>query len=80
MRERSVTTLVATHYPELKVWAHTTAGATNASVSGVFGADPWGIPSIYPSALVSIAMLVLVSLLTPRPKPEELEKLFPGSK
>ncbi|CAG0935987.1 Endonuclease MutS2 [Thermoflexales bacterium] len=25
-------TLVATHYPELKVWAHTTAGATNASV------------------------------------------------
>ncbi|HZY42192.1 MAG TPA: endonuclease MutS2, partial [Anaerolineae bacterium] len=25
-------TLVATHYPELKVWAHTTPGATNASV------------------------------------------------
>ena len=25
-------TLVATHYPELKVWAHTTGGATNASV------------------------------------------------
>ncbi len=25
-------TLVATHYPELKVWAHTTEGATNASV------------------------------------------------
>jgi DNA mismatch repair protein MutS2 len=25
-------TLVATHYPELKVWAHTTPGAVNASV------------------------------------------------
>ena len=25
-------TLVATHYPELKVWAHTTPGAINASV------------------------------------------------
>ena len=28
----SAMTLVATHYPELKVWAHTTSGATNASV------------------------------------------------
>lgn len=40
------------------------------------GGDPWGIPSIYPSAAVSIAMLVIVSLLTAAPKPEELEKLF----
>jgi len=32
MRERSVTTFVATHYPELKIWAHNTPGAANASV------------------------------------------------
>jgi Na+/proline symporter len=41
------------------------------------GGDPWGIPSIYPSAFVSIAMLVIVSYLTPAPKPEELKALFP---
>jgi len=32
MRARSVTTFVATHYPELKIWAHNTPGAVNASV------------------------------------------------
>lgn len=30
--ERQVTTLVATHYPELKMYAHTTSGVSNASV------------------------------------------------
>ncbi len=30
--ERQVTTLVATHYPELKTYAHTTLGVSNASV------------------------------------------------
>ena len=30
--ERRVTTLVATHYPELKTYAHTTSGVCNASV------------------------------------------------
>ncbi|MEW5980740.1 MAG: sodium:solute symporter family protein [Acidobacteriota bacterium] len=49
-------------------------GATGAAV---FGADPWGIPSIYPSALISIGLLVIVSLLTPPPKAETLERLFP---
>lgn len=49
-------------------------GATGAAV---FGADPWGIPSIYPSAIISIGLLIVVSLLTPPPKPETLEKLFP---
>jgi Na+/proline symporter len=43
-----------------------------------FGADPWGIPSIYPSAIISIGALIIVSLLTPAPKREDLEKLFPS--
>jgi len=32
VRQRRVTTFVATHYPELKIWAHTTPGAVNACV------------------------------------------------
>ena len=32
VKDTQAMTLVATHYPELKVWAHTTPGATNASV------------------------------------------------
>ncbi len=51
-------------------------GAGGAA-GAVFGADPWGIPSIYPSAIISIGALVLVSLMTPAPKPEELAQLFP---
>jgi SSS family solute:Na+ symporter len=39
--------------------------------------DPWGIPLIYPALIASLASLVIVSLLTPRPKPEELAKFFP---
>jgi hypothetical protein len=42
----------------------------------VFGGDPWGIPSIYPAALISIGLLVIVSLLTPAPKAAQLEALF----
>jgi SSS family solute:Na+ symporter/sodium/proline symporter len=49
-------------------------GATGAAV---FGADPWGIPSIYPSAIISIGLLVIVSLITPPPSAEVLRKLFP---
>jgi len=45
-----------------------------------FGSDPWGIPSIYPAALISIGSLVVVSLLTPPPRPEQLAPLFsPGA-
>jgi len=40
------------------------------------GGDPWGIPSIYPAALVSIGSLVVVSLLTPPPGEQELAPLF----
>jgi SSS family solute:Na+ symporter/sodium/proline symporter len=53
-----------------------------AKEGGYFGADPWGIPSIYPAAIISIGALVVVSLLTPPPKPEQLAPLFgtPGEK
>jgi SSS family solute:Na+ symporter/sodium/proline symporter len=47
-----------------------------ASEGSYFGADPWGIPSVYPAALISIGSLIVVSLLTPPPKPEELAPLF----
>ncbi len=39
--------------------------------------DPWGIPLIYPALIISIASLIIVSLLTKKPKPEDLEKFFP---
>lgn len=39
--------------------------------------DPWGIPIIYPALVVSLGTLIIVSLLTAKPKPEELEKFFP---
>jgi solute:Na+ symporter, SSS family len=39
--------------------------------------DPWGIPLIYPSLIVSLGALVIVSLLTPKPTEEELGKFFP---
>jgi SSS family solute:Na+ symporter/sodium/proline symporter len=41
------------------------------------GGDPWGIPSIYPAIVVSVLFLVVGSLLSPKPKPEQLEKFFP---
>lgn len=40
--------------------------------------DPWGIPSIYPALAVSLLALVVGSLLTPKPKAEDLAKLFPA--
>ncbi|MGE5357685.1 MAG: sodium:solute symporter family transporter, partial [Bacteroidales bacterium] len=42
------------------------------------GGDAWGIPSIYPAALISIGLLVFVSLATPAPSRRELERLFPA--
>jgi len=45
--------------------------------SVMIGDDPWGIPSIYPALLMSIGMLVIVSLLTPKPDKSVLAKLFP---
>jgi solute:Na+ symporter, SSS family len=48
----------------------------NAFPAVIKGGDPWGIPSIYPSAIVSIGALVIVSLLTKPPTAEELAPLF----
>ena len=42
--------------------------------------DPWGIPGIYISFIASIGCLIIVSLMTSPPEPEELEKLFPTEK
>ncbi len=39
--------------------------------------DPWGIPLIYPSLIASLAALVIVSYLTPKPTKAEVEKFFP---
>ncbi|MCL5991999.1 MAG: hypothetical protein M1419_07850, partial [Bacteroidetes bacterium] len=43
----------------------------------MIGDDPWGIPSIYPAAIVSIGSLFIVSFMTPKPDKETLIKLFP---
>ena len=51
-------------------------GATGGN--SYFGADPWGIPSIYPSIIISVGALILVSLATPKPDPKTLERLFPS--
>lgn len=53
--------------------------APGAAGAAVFGADPWGIPSIYPSAIISIGLLIVVSLMTPPPKPDVLGRLFPAT-
>jgi SSS family solute:Na+ symporter/sodium/proline symporter len=42
--------------------------------------DPWGIPLIYPAFAASLITLIVVSLLTRKPRPEELEKFFPEKK
>ncbi len=39
--------------------------------------DPWGIPIIYPALAISLGSLIIVSLLTKKPKPEELKQFFP---
>jgi len=61
--------------PDIMEAANGLTGA--AAMASNFGADPWGIPSIYPSAIISIGLLVIVSLLTPPPSAEQLRKLFP---
>jgi Na+/proline symporter len=43
----------------------------------VIDGDLFGVPILYPGLAVSVLTLVLVSLLTPPPKPEDLKGLFP---
>jgi Na+/proline symporter len=62
-------------FPSVMQAAHGLSGID--AINSTFGADPWGIPSIYPSAIISIGLLVIVSLLTPAPTQKELERLFP---
>jgi SSS family solute:Na+ symporter len=52
--------------------------SATSAVKDVMGADPWGIPSIFFSFGASLLALIVVTYLTPPPKPEELEKLFPA--
>jgi SSS family solute:Na+ symporter len=58
------------------LWPGVMEAAPGPVGADVFGADPFGIPSIYPAAVISIGLLVLVSLMTPAPKEEELRQLF----
>ena len=39
--------------------------------------DAWGIPLIYPALIASLGALIVVSLATPKPKAEEIERFFP---
>ncbi len=48
----------------------------NAFPAVMKGGDPWGIPSIYPSIVVSLLFLIGGSLLTKKPGTAELEKFF----
>lgn len=52
----------------------------NAFPAVLKGGDPWGIPSIYPALAVSLLFLIIGSLASPKPGPEQLIKLFPGKK
>jgi Na+/proline symporter len=67
---------VATVFFELVLPRIAPSVLIGAGEGSYFGADPWGIPSIYPAALISIGSLVVVSLLTPPPTPAQLEPLF----
>jgi len=60
--------------PRVAPWVMQAApGVTGAQV---FGADAWGIPSIYPAAVISIGSLIVVSLLTAPPTEAQLAPLF----
>ncbi len=48
----------------------------NVFPSWMKAGDPFGVPSIYPSAAISIGVLVIVSYLTAPPTEEELKPLF----
>jgi SSS family solute:Na+ symporter/sodium/proline symporter len=59
-------------------WMLASTTATSAA-KDVWGADPWGIPTVFLSFAASSLVLVVVTYLTPPPRPEDLEKLFPAA-
>lgn len=52
-------------------------GAKSQVGTEIFGVDPLGIPSIFPSFLISFLSLIIISYLTKPPKEEEIKLLFP---
>jgi Na+/proline symporter len=65
-------------FPHLFPGAMLAAETATSVARDVWGADPWGIPTIFFSFGASLLALIIVTYLTPPPKPEELEKLFPA--
>ncbi len=57
-------------------WPSVMEGSSSAAGADVFGLDPWGIPSIYPSFVLSILGLVVGSYLSKPPTAAELEPIF----
>jgi SSS family solute:Na+ symporter/sodium/proline symporter len=64
------TVVVVVHGVTLKVFE-------NVAPQYVIDGDLFGVPILYPGLVVSVLTLVIVSLLTPAPKAEELKGLFP---
>jgi SSS family solute:Na+ symporter/sodium/proline symporter len=57
-------------------WPSVMQGAASATGADVFGRDPWGVPSIYPSFAISVLGLVIGSYLSKPPAAGELEPVF----
>jgi len=60
-------------------WMLASTTATSAA-KDVWGADPWGIPTVFLSFAASSLVLIIVTYMTPPPRPEDLEKLFPTAR
>ncbi len=58
-------------FPQYMYGSETQIGAE------IFGKDPFGIPSIFPSFFLSLFSLIVISYLTKPPKEEEIAILFP---
>jgi SSS family solute:Na+ symporter len=41
--------------------------------------QPWGIPTIFPAISIAITLLIIISLLTPKPLPEKWQPFFKAS-
>ncbi len=49
-------------------------------INKAIGHFPLGLPSVYPALLVSISLLVVVSLMTPKPSPDKWKPFFSETK